>query len=64
MEATMQQPAIPPPETPDHAHHWIIDEAAGPLSRGVCKRCGVARNFRNWLEEGDYITNEEHRLAA
>ena len=51
-------------ETKEHAHHWVINEANGPLSEGVCKRCGVAKAFKNWLEETDFITNEEHRIAA
>jgi hypothetical protein len=51
-------------ETTNHAHHWVIEEAQGPLSQGVCKRCGVVKPFKNWLEETDFITNEEHRIAA
>ncbi len=47
-----------------HAHRWRIDEAQGPKSRGVCKICGEERYFKNWLEDSDFITNEEHRQAA
>lgn len=47
-----------------HAHHWVIDEANGPLSAGRCKRCGATKAFKNWLEDSDFITNEEHRIAA
>jgi hypothetical protein len=47
-----------------HAHHWAIDEANGPLSAGHCKRCGAVKAFKNWLEDSDFITNEEHRIAA
>ncbi len=47
-----------------HAHHWLIDEARGPVSRGVCKTCGAEKEFKNWLGETDFITNEEHRQAA
>jgi hypothetical protein len=28
-------------------HYWIIAEASGPTSRGVCKFCGTKREFRN-----------------
>ena len=28
-------------------HHWVIDTPNGPLSEGVCQRCGEARGFRN-----------------
>ena len=48
----------------DHYHRWRIDEPNGPTSEGLCKVCGVTRQFRNWLQEGDFITNEEHRIAA
>lgn len=49
---------------PIHAHHWRIDEARGPVSHGVCKTCGATKQFKNWLGETDFITNEEHRQAA
>jgi hypothetical protein len=47
-----------------HAHHWIIDEANGPESAGRCRTCGAEKQFRNWLPEADFVTNEEHRSAA
>lgn len=47
-----------------HVHHWVIEEANGPLSSGRCKRCGASREFKNWLEDSDFITNEEHRQAV
>jgi hypothetical protein len=31
-------------------HHWIIDVATGPSSRGVCKVCGEEMLFRNQLQ--------------
>jgi hypothetical protein len=60
MEATIHE--ISP--RAEHAHHWLIEEASGPVSRGQCKRCGVTKEFKNWLEDSDFITNEEHRIAA
>ena len=48
----------------EHAHHWLIEEARGATSTGRCKRCGATRDFKNWLEDTDFITNEEHRSAA
>lgn len=48
----------------DHAHHWVLGEPSGPLSVGTCKRCGAQRNFRNWLEEIDFITTDDERRAA
>ena len=60
MEATIHE--ITP--RAEHAHHWLIEEASGPVSRGFCKRCGASKDFKNWLEDADFITNEEHRIAA
>ncbi len=48
----------------DHFHRWRIDEPNGPVSYGVCKVCGTTKEFKNWLSDGDFITNEEHRSAA
>ncbi len=28
-------------------HHWVIESANGPLSEGVCQRCGEHREFMN-----------------
>lgn len=47
-----------------HFHHWRIEEPNGLVSVGVCKLCGATREFKNWLADGDFITNEEHRSAA
>jgi len=32
-------------------HHWVIETPNGSLSRGRCKRCGHAREFRNSTED-------------
>ena len=32
------------------ADHWLIEAANGPLSEGVCQRCGEARGFSNSAE--------------
>lgn len=59
-----QGTAIAPKPAADHFHRWRIDEPNGPISQGVCKVCGQKKQFKNWLSEGDFITNEEHRSAA
>jgi len=28
-------------------HHWIIETAEGPLSKGVCQNCNNKREFSN-----------------
>ena len=31
-------------------HHWVIEVAHGPLSEGMCQRCGEKREFSNSAE--------------
>ncbi len=28
-------------------HHWIVETPHGVTSRGLCKRCGIAKRFPN-----------------
>lgn len=61
----MEQTTVQAPQAQaDHYHRWRIDEPNGPTSTGVCKVCGIEKNFKNWLSDMDFITNEEHRIAA
>ncbi len=53
-----------PASTEQHFHRWRIEEPNGQISTGVCKTCGATKEFKNWLSDGDFITNEEHRMAA
>ena len=37
----------------DHAkdvciHHWLIDPPDSPVSMGVCLKCGLQREFKNY----------------
>ncbi len=32
---------------PTCCHHWIIEMANGPISRGVCQKCFESREFKN-----------------
>ena len=56
--------ARPVHRTAAHLHRWLIDEPNGPTSDGVCKACGARKQFKNWLPDTDFLTNEEHRSAA
>lgn len=38
-------------------HHWYIATPAGSTSKGVCRRCGEEREFRN--SAADYIGDGE-----
>jgi len=37
-----------------HSHHWVIDEAQGPTSRGRCKLCGKQADFANSTPDGGF----------
>lgn len=41
------------------AHHWVIDTASGPISKGRCKKCKVTREFFNSI-----FTNNQHITLA
>jgi len=50
---------VPSPENQDKlteylhehcAHYWIIAVPNGPISKGVCQRCGHVREFNNSAE--------------
>ena len=38
------------------AHHWVIDAASGPVSRGTCKMCGEMREFQNSFVHNTWAT--------
>ena len=45
------------------AHHWVIDRANGPMSEGVCQRCGESREFANSAEPTS-IWSSSHRAKS
>ena len=32
-------------------HYWLIENAEGPTSNGVCKFCGAEKEFSNSLQD-------------
>ena len=38
------------------AHHWVIAVPNGPISEGVCQRCGHVRQFENSAEYTPMLT--------
>ncbi|MGD9142901.1 MAG: hypothetical protein PVG61_03545 [Dehalococcoidia bacterium] len=40
-------------------HYWIIDFPEGPVSTGVCKYCGMTRNFYNYFDATEQSKREE-----
>jgi hypothetical protein len=41
--------AIDPPKNKKCVHHWVIDIANGPVSKGICKYCKIKQEFVNSL---------------
>ena len=41
---------------PKHVHHWKIEPAAGPISRGKCKGCKEVRDFENSVRGSHHIS--------
>ena len=41
-------------------HHWVIDTPNGPLSEGVCQRCGEKREFKNSADVGTPWTSPQY----
>ena len=35
-------------------HHWLIQAADGPTSPGICRICGEARDFKNYVETASW----------
>jgi len=65
--AKRQQPNPETPEATDEcAHFWRIDSPNGPVSTGVCSKCGEAREFTNSIPGTgwDRGTPESKRAAA
>ena len=45
------------------AHHWVIESANGPLSEGICLRCGEKREFKNSSGSTPYPFTIHHKKA-
>lgn len=30
-------------------HHWIIEPPDGPVSQGICQKCGTRQEFQNFF---------------
>ena len=41
-------------------HHWVIGNADGRVSRGVCRVCGARKEFKNYLVDCVQATEEEY----
>ena len=41
------------------AHYWVIAVPNGPISKGVCQRCGHVREFQNSAEYTPMLTKHD-----
>jgi hypothetical protein len=41
-------------------HHWVIEDATGRASDGVCKLCGAHKEFMNYLPDCLQLDEEEY----
>jgi hypothetical protein len=44
-------------------HYWVIEIANGPVSRGVCKYCGVTKEFLNAFPEYNPLKKNTNPLG-
>jgi len=47
-------------EESDCCHHWVIESPNGPTSNGVCKVCGVIREFKNSIQVTSWESDGNH----
>ena len=43
-------------------HHWVIEKANGPVSKGRCRLCGEEREFSNSVETGGGWTSRSGKV--
>ncbi len=47
MEYKLKEKSEKPAKESNCRHYWVIEDAGGPTSRGVCKFCGAEKEFLN-----------------
>ena len=45
------------------AHHWVIEPSNGPLSGGVCRRCGQSREFQNSMDTPPWPISQRRKAG-
>jgi hypothetical protein len=46
-------------------HHFVVDSPSGsPVSDATCRKCGSTREYRNWLEQYEYVGTAWRRTPA
>ena len=57
MAAEVKEQTLGLVEAPTCQHHWVVGAPAGAESRGVCRKCGAIKGFRNATQ--DFVWEEE-----
>ena len=50
--------AVAEPEVESCNHHWMIGAPEGPVSAGVCKNCGIDKEFKNYVEGSSWSSSD------
>jgi len=58
-EAAVLKPEV---KEKDCIHYWIIDFPEGPISTGVCKHCGIEKNFFNSLDNIELQNDDRYKI--
>ena len=45
-------------------HHWVIDPPEGPMSQGICRKCGTTREFQNFFPYSTWETGRTDEERA
>ena len=56
-QANIYERSAPEPKC---RHFWIIEGVTGSTSRGVCKFCGVQKEFKNYLVDCLEVNDEQY----
>lgn len=62
MEYKLKEAPKKPATENECRHYWVIEDAYGPTSRGVCKFCGVEREFYNSWPNSSFVGRDTHVL--
>jgi hypothetical protein len=55
MKSKLKEAPRKPAEESKCRHYWVIEDASGPTSRGVCKFCGAEREFYNSWPASSFV---------
>jgi|SwirhisoilCB1_FD_contig_71_1108321_length_334_multi_2_in_0_out_0_1 hypothetical protein len=46
-------------------HHFVVESPSGSaMSEATCRKCGITREYRNWLEQYEYAGSAWRRTGS